>query len=193
MKMTARFADAFAFANALHDDQTRKGNAIPYISHLMSVSALVLESGGDEDQAIAGLLHDAVEDQGGLTTARLIAERFGERVAGIVLACTDATPEPGEAKAPWRDRKTAYIGHLADVQDEALVVIASDKTHNLQSIINDVQRDGLSTLERFDSPTQIAWYYRSVADELARRSLAEPIPRLLGLVDQFEALVEEGR
>jgi (p)ppGpp synthase/HD superfamily hydrolase len=163
---TSRLADAFAFANELHCAQTRKGTAIPYVSHLMSVSALVLEAGGDEDQAIAGLLHDAVEDQGGLPVAQEIERRFGRRVAELVLACTDAMPAAGEDKAPWRERKLAYIDHLPGLSPDAALVVACDKLHNLRCLLSDIERDGPATLERFNEPEAIEWYYSSVASAL---------------------------
>ena len=178
MKMSARFADAFAFANELHRDQTRKGNTIPYISHLMSVSALVLEHGGDEDQAIAGLLHDAVEDQGGLATARLIEEKFGRRVRDIVLACTDAAPEPGERKIQWAERKQAYVEHLPTLPEDAAVVVVCDKLHNLACLIADLEREGPGTLDRFEQPSGLVWYYASVAEALEGIAPAEPLRSL---------------
>src|SRR5215468_1691683 len=108
--LTARFGDAVALARKLHERQRRKGTPVPYLSHLLSVSALVIEDGGDEDEAIAALLHDAVEDQGGLPTLELIRRWFGDRVADIVLECTDSHEEP---KPPWRERKERYLDHLA--------------------------------------------------------------------------------
>src|SRR3954471_11106085 len=116
--LTEKFDEALAFAARLHRSQTRKGpSRIPYIAHLMSVSALVLEAGGSETQAIAGLLHDGPEDQGGTKTLADIAHRFGGDVAEIVEACSDTMQEP---KPPWRVRKEAYIVHLADAPDQAL-------------------------------------------------------------------------
>lgn len=187
--MTSRFADAFAFANELHCDQRRKGTDIPYVSHLMAVSAMVLENGGDEDQAIAALLHDAVEDQGGPPIAKAIRERFGDRVAKIVEECTDAAPELGQPKAPWRMRKQAYIDHLDHVSKDAALVAVADKTHNLTTIIADVERDGRATLDRFAEPTGIAWYYRSVSGALNRVAPPQAAARLSALVDRFEALM----
>jgi (p)ppGpp synthase/HD superfamily hydrolase len=188
MTVTSRFAFAFAIANALHCEQARTGNTIPYISHLMSVSALVWEYGGDEDQAIAALLHDAVEDQGGPRVAKVIRKHFGDRVADIVESCTDAAPEPGEDKAPWYERKRAYIDHLDHVSPDAALVVACDKIHNLTQTVADLERDGLETLDRFSQPESLAWYYRSVARALDGVAPPEPTARLNGLVKRFEEL-----
>ena len=110
MRLTDRYNDALGFAESIHRMQYRKGTSIPYISHLMTVSALTLENGGDEDQAIAALLHDAVEDQGGEALLIEIESRFGKKVAQIVADCTDAWGEP---KRPWKERKVAYIRGLS--------------------------------------------------------------------------------
>src|ERR1700730_4621786 len=141
----ARLSEAAVFAIALHAHQERKGSGIPYIAHLMSVAALVLEHGGDEEQAIAGLLHDAIEDVGAEQEA-VIAERFGPRVAGIVRACTDADIRP---KPPWRARKEAYIAHLEHADRDTLLVSCADKLHNARAIVGDLRTHGLAVLERF--------------------------------------------
>ncbi len=121
--LTERFDDAFGFAHRLHRAQPRKGTSIPYISHLMTVAALVIETGGDEDQAIAALLHDAVEDKGGADTLEKIRATFGETVAMIVSDCTDAWTEP---KPPWRARKEAYLLALPDKPQRSLLVSLAD-------------------------------------------------------------------
>ncbi|HHJ14715.1 MAG TPA: HD domain-containing protein [Gammaproteobacteria bacterium] len=124
-----RFESALAFAT-----QARKGTRIPYLSHLLAVSALVLESGGDEDQAIAALRHDAVEDQGGRPALEEIRRRYGDRVAAIVEGCSDTDVIP---KPPWKERKQAYVDHLAEAQPDVLLVSLADKVHNLRSIVLD--------------------------------------------------------
>jgi len=121
------FREALDFAADLHRTQIRKATSIPYISHLLAVCAFVWEDGGDEAEAIAALLHDAVEDQGGLETLEAIRARFGDRVAGIVLACSDATDMP---KPPWRERKQRYVNSLAHADKSVLRVTAADKLHN---------------------------------------------------------------
>ncbi len=116
--LTARFQRAFTVACEVHAAQLRKGTRIPYLAHLMSVAALVLEHGGGEDAAIGGLLHDAVEDSSdGTQTEQRIREELGDHVAGIVMGCSDAVAVPGQPKPPWRDRKAAYIDHLAGEDD----------------------------------------------------------------------------
>jgi (p)ppGpp synthase/HD superfamily hydrolase len=147
--LTTRFDDAFRYAHALHQHQLRKGTTIPYITHLMAVAALVVEHGGDEDQAIAGLLHDAAEDQGGAATLAQIRARFGDAVADIVADCTDAWTEP---KPPWRARKEAYLRELPSKPPASLLVSLADKTHNAEAI-------------RFD--------YRVLAMRCGRASTAE--------------------
>ena len=132
--LSRRYAEAFAYASALHARQVRKGTNVPYLSHLMSVSALVLEDGGDEDEAIAGLLHDAVEDQGGRPTLEEIERRFGEKVARIVLACSDSETEP---KPPWRERKERYVAHIRHAEADVRRVSSADKLHNARSILAD--------------------------------------------------------
>ncbi len=134
-----RLADATCFALSIHARQTRKGSGIPYIAHLLGVASLVLEHGGDEEQAIAGLLHDAIEDAGAQQES-VIADRFGPRVAGMVRDCTDADTLP---KPPWRARKEAYIAHLESVGSDALLVSASDKLHNARAICTDLRIHGV--------------------------------------------------
>ena len=131
MVLSARFAEAFLFANQLHGGQMRKGTAIPYIAHLLAVTSIVLENGGDEDEAIAALLHDAIEDQGGEPTRQEIRRRFGNTVVAIVDGCSDADEFP---KPPWRARKEAYIDHLRVTTASVRLVAGADKLHNLSLI-----------------------------------------------------------
>ena len=140
-----RLAEAAAFAFALHADQRRKGTNIPYIAHLMSVAALVIEHGGDEEQAIAGLLHDAIEDMGA-EQEDIIKERFGLRVVAIVRACTDADVIP---KPPWHERKEQYIEHLEQVGEDVLLVSACDKLHNARAIVQRSEDPGPDVFARF--------------------------------------------
>lgn len=159
---TERYSDALSFAHDLHKRQRRKGADIPYIAHLLAVSSLVIENGGDEDQAIAGLLHDAVEDQGGAATLALIRERYGAVVAGIVSDCTDAWEEP---KPEWRPRKDAYIASLPGKPERSLLVSLADKTHNAESIRADFEEIGEMAFARFTGGVAgTRWYYRTLAD-----------------------------
>jgi len=159
--LTDRFDEALSYASRLHRDQRRKGTDIPYISHLLSVAALVLEHGGDEDQAIAALLHDATEDQGGEATLIDIRGRFGDKVAAIVADCTDAWEEP---KPAWRQRKENYIAHLPQKAPASLLVSLADKTHNARAILNDYRRIGDDLWPRFNGGKEgTLWYYQSLA------------------------------
>ena len=145
-KLTPRFEEALIFAVQLHAHQTRKNSQTPYIAHLMSVAALVLEAGCDEDTAIAALLHDAVEDQGGYKTLEEIRHRFGERVADIVNSCSDAYTIP---KPPWRTRKETYLAHLSDATPAAQLVSLADKLHNARSILRDLRTESQQVWEKF--------------------------------------------
>jgi (p)ppGpp synthase/HD superfamily hydrolase len=172
-QLTERYADAVAYAATAHAAQRRKGTDIPYVSHLLAVSASVLEAGGDEDQAIAGLLHDVVEDQGGMPRADDVRARFGDRVADIVLGCSDSTVEDRKGKLPYAERKAAHIAHLRDASDDILLVTAADKLHNARAIHTDLLIDGPDMLKRFNGePQQILAYYRSILEVLESRGVA---------------------
>ena len=160
--LTSRFDNAFRYAHELHRDQTRKGTQIPYIAHLMSVSALVIENGGDEDQAIGALLHDAAEDQGGAPTLEEIRRRFGGGVAQIVADCTDAWTDK---KPLWRPRKEAYIAHLPSKSKTSLLVSLADKVHNAEAILADYRVLGDDLWSRFAGGADgTRWYYRTLAE-----------------------------
>lgn len=170
-----RLSEATAMALTLHAAQRRKGTDIPYIAHVLSVAALVLEHGGDEDLAIAGLLHDAVEDCGAEQEA-VIAARFGPRVAAVVRDCTDADTFP---KPPWQARKQAYLDHLETASADALLVSACDKLHNARAIATDLRTHGPAVFTRFKAgQAGTLWYYRALADLFARR-LPGPLAREL--------------
>jgi GTP pyrophosphokinase len=164
-----RFDDALAYAARVHREQLRKASGVPYVSHLLGVCSLVLEDGGDEDEAIAALLHDAVEDQGGAPRLEEIRQRYGPRVAMIVDGCSDTDVVP---KPPWRARKEAYIAHLADPATDASVlrISAADKLHNARSVIADRRVVGDEIWSRFNAPRdEQLWYYRAVLDILEKR------------------------
>ena len=172
--LTPRYAEAVQYASELHAGQTRKSTNIAYISHLLGVSSLVLEAGGDEDMAIAALLHDGPEDRGGQATLDEIRACFGDRVAHIVEGCSDSLSADPEDKAPWKDRKVAYLEHLKDADDDTLAVSLADKLHNARAIATDLMVTGPSTWDRFNaSPPEILWYYESIV-EIARRRQADP-------------------
>ena len=155
-----KYLSALNFAFKLHAKQIRKGTQIPYFFHLSSVSNHVIENGGTTDEAIAGLLHDAVEDQGGEKILKLIRKKFGNKVAKIVEDCTDTKIEP---KPPWFDRKKRYIENLKYKGQSSLFVSLCDKTHNASCIINDHTRVGKKLWKRFTAnPKKICWYYESL-------------------------------
>jgi (p)ppGpp synthase/HD superfamily hydrolase len=172
-QLTERYADAVTYAATAHAAQRRKGTDIPYVAHLLAVSGSVLEAGGDEDQAIAGLLHDVVEDQGGLPRADDVRARFDDRVADIVLGCSDSTAEDRKDKLPYAERKATHIAYLREASDDVLLVTAADKLHNARAIQADLMIDGPGMLARFNGePDQILAYYRSVLDVLESRGIA---------------------
>jgi (p)ppGpp synthase/HD superfamily hydrolase len=175
-----RLASAMTYAALIHGTQTRKGTSIPYISHLMSVSALVMEFGGDEDQAIAGLLHDSLEDIGA-EHEDIIRVNWGDRVADIVKACTDGVPDAKGQKADWHTRKRAYLEHLKTASPDTLLVSACDKLHNARAIAADL-RAGHDVFSRFKAGKDgTQWYYRELlAVFTARLGLAMPVVRELG-------------
>lgn len=187
--LTNRFPEALTFAEGLHRNQTRKGNNIPYVAHLLAVTATVLEWGGDEDTAIAALLHDTVEDQGGGETAELIRARFGERVTLLVLHCTDSTSIDPAQKRPWMERKTAYLKRLAQADQPAALITAADKLHNITATLRDVRAHGAETLARFNAPDQVIWYYRAVADALQPHAATVPLAELRSAIADLTALV----
>lgn len=157
-----RFAQAVAYASAVHAAQDRKGTGVPYVAHLLGVASLVLEAGGDEDLAIAGLLHDAAEDHGGEERLADIAARFGTRVADIVRGCSDSLADEGVEKESWEERKRAHLARLVDASDDVLVVWTADKVHNGRAIITDLAVEGPRAMDRFHAPPdRILWYYTS--------------------------------
>jgi len=186
--LTRRFTDALQFASELHATQKRKGSGTPYIAHLLGVCSIVLEQGADEDEAIAALLHDAIEDQGGDRARRQIAERFGERVADIVDGCSDSDTQP---KPPWRQRKEAYLAHLPHASPSVLLIAAADKLYNARTILDDFRRIGDALWSRFKGGRDgTLWYYRSLVPVLLEhgpRSLAEELRRVVGQLEQLGA------
>ena len=192
-KLGLRLQRAFRYAAEKHAGQTRKQTAVPYLSHLMAVASLVLEAGGDEDMAIAALLHDVVEDCGGMPRLREVRGQFGARVAKIVEGCTDSFGEP---KAEWVERKKDYLRELKHADAETRLVSASDKLHNVRTILADYRRDGESIWERFTGRKEgTLWYYRALSDEYQRRGSNRNTRELEIAVAQLESAVarEQGR
>ena len=164
MALTPRFDDALVYASRLHAEQVRKGSGTPYIGHLLAVTAIVLEHGGSEDEAIAALLHDAVEDQGGPATRAEISRRYGEQVALIVDGCSDTDEVP---KPPWRQRKEEHLAHLAAATPPIRLVTAADKLHNARSVLADYREQGERVWDHFQGGRDgTLWYYRAMTDAL---------------------------
>jgi (p)ppGpp synthase/HD superfamily hydrolase len=169
VKLGPRFLRAFDFAAEKHAGQARKASTIPYIAHLMGVASLVLEAGGDEDLAIAALLHDVVEDCGGAPMLKEVRRRFGPRVAKIVDECTDTDTYP---KPPWQERKEKYLQRLKKADVDTRLVSAADKLNNVRSILSDYRAVGESIWARFNGGREgTLWYYRALLDEFLRHKL----------------------
>jgi len=182
MPLSPRFAEALAFAAALHAEQRRKLSGAPYVAHLLAVTATVLEHGADEDTAIAALLHDAIEDQGGPAARAEILRRFGPAVTAIVDGCTDSDAQP---KPPWRERKEAYVARLRSAPPSVRLISAADKLHNARSILTAYRAHGDSLWQHFrGGRAGTLWYYRAVVDALKHSG---PTP----LVEELECTVKD--
>lgn len=186
-----RFVDVLAYAINLHVRQARKGTRVPYVSHLLGVASIVLAEGGDEDMAIAALLHDAVEDQGGKPTLHEIERRFGKRVARLVEACTDADSVP---KPPWKDRKTRYIEAVRHEPADARLISAADKLHNARDILADYRQHGEEVWKRFRGGREgTLWYYRSLVKAFRAAGSNRLVEELDRVVTELEILVGKNR
>jgi (p)ppGpp synthase/HD superfamily hydrolase len=189
MKLTDRFEQALVYAVRLHGKQMRKGTQIPYTVHLLSVAALVLENGGDEDQAIAGLLHDAVEDQGGLPRLEEIQKLYGEKVAIIVDGCTDAYHIP---KAPWQQRKELYLKRLQSATPDVRLVSLADKVHNARSLLASLYQEGNSAWSRFNGgKTGTLWYYKNLVQVFQQTGYDYLTVELAKVVSEIESWIEK--
>ncbi|GAC1350280.1 MAG: HD domain-containing protein [Ktedonobacteraceae bacterium] len=189
MVLSSRFEEALVFAAQLHAQQMRKGTTIPYIAHLLAVTGLVLENGGNEHAAIAALLHDAIEDQGGAATREVIRQRFGDTVVEIVDGCTDAEVIP---KPPWRARKEAYIAHLRDASATVRLVATADKLHNARTVLADYRVLGDALWTRFNGGKEgTLWYYRAVVTALKQGGTSPLVEELERVVEEIERLAAE--
>jgi (p)ppGpp synthase/HD superfamily hydrolase len=191
-KLTGQFSKALVYAELKHHNQVRKGGDIPYIGHLLSVASLVINDGGSEAQAIAALLHDTVEDQGGPQTLEEIRNNFGDEVARIVDECSDTDEVP---KPPWRERKENYIKHLADVGGDTLLVSVADKLDNARSMLRDYHEHGPKLWERFNrkNPQDHLWYYGELLAAFRKRGLDSWMVGELGrVIAELQRLVEGG-
>jgi (p)ppGpp synthase/HD superfamily hydrolase len=189
--LTSRFDEALAYAVELHRHQPRKGTGVPYVSHLLSVAALVLEHGGTEDQAIAALLHDAVEDQGGKPTAAAIRARFGDHVADIVDGCTDTDVTP---KPPWRARKEAYLARVRREPAHVRLVSAADKLHNARTMVTDLRTHGPALWERFNAGRdETLWYLGALVEAFREAGTTPVVEELARTVAELEVVSGNGR
>jgi (p)ppGpp synthase/HD superfamily hydrolase len=189
-RLGKRFDDSLVYATHVHGAQTRKETEIPYIAHLLAVAALVIEDGGSEDEAIAALLHDAVEDQGGAARLADIRHRFGDAAADIVAASSDTDVLP---KPPWRERKEAYIAHLVQAGPQVIRVSLADKLHNARAILGDYRRLGDGLWGRFHSDSDQLWYYRALVEAFRRVTTSPMIDELDRVVTELEGLATPSR
>ena len=184
-RLGRRFEAALVYAAQLHVHQQRKGTDVPYIAHLLSVAALVIEDGGDEDEAIAALLHDAVEDQGGKVTLEKIHDLFGERVASVVEGCSDTDQVP---KPPWRQRKDEYLQHLRRASPEVRRISVADKLHNARAVLADYRRVGETMWDRFNGGKDgTLWYYRALVEvyqEFGPNTMVEELDRIVSELER---------
>ena len=188
--LTERFLAAVAVAEEVHGRLRRTGTEIPYMAHLLVVTGLVLEDGGDEDEAIAAMLHDSVEDGGGRTLLARISRSFGPRVAAIVEGCTDSID--GDPDEPWIAHKRRYLEHLPEVSDDAVLRVAlADKVHNARSLVRDYREEGQALWERFTQKTahDQLWYYRGLLEFFQGRRPGPLTEDLRRAVDELATLV----
>ncbi len=182
MQLSSRYIEALTYAAALHAEQQRKVSGEPYLAHLLAVSAMVMEYGGTEEEAIAALLHDAAEDQGGLATLAEIRRRFGPAVADIVESCSDTFEKP---KPPWRARKEAFIARLREAAASVRLITAADKLHNARSIMREYSRQGEVIWQSFRGGREgTLLYFRAVIEALRQAGGGL-------LVDELDRVVSE--
>jgi (p)ppGpp synthase/HD superfamily hydrolase len=189
MQLTPKFEDALVWATQLHGGEERRKTKIPFIGHLLGVTAIALEYGANETEAIAALLHDAVEAGDGAERQREIEKRFGEKVGEIVAGCTDSAESP---KPPWRERKEEYIAHLRDASASTRLVSASYKLHNARAIVHNLRVDGAEVWSRFKAGKEgPLWYYRALVDAFRAHGESPLIDELARAVSKMEELARK--
>lgn len=187
--LSTRFDHALLFASQIHREQDRKKSGIPYISHLLGVTSIVLDYGGDEEMGIAALLHDAVEDHGGRPMLKVIEQLFGARVAKMVDGCTDSYAEDPKKKESWERRKFRYLRRIRHEDAETRFVSAADKLYNVRAVLRDLRYDGEIIFTRFSAPkVKTLWYYRSLVREYRAGGITH---RLKPLIDDLDRVVTE--
>ena len=187
MKLSEKFEEALIYAMRAHANQTRKKTGIPFIAHILGVTAIALEYGANETEAIGALLHDTVEDCGGAERLRDIREKFGDDAARIVDGCADTYETP---KPPWLERKRAYIDHLKNSDGSTRLVSVSDKLHNTRAILAELRRHGVVVLERFGGKKDgTVWYYRTLVTAFRQHGdhsdLIEELDRVVSEIENF--------
>src|SRR5919112_3764747 len=188
MKLSEKFEEALVYATHAHANQMRKKTGIPFVAHILGVTAIALEYGANETEAIGALLHDTVEDCGGAERLRDIREKFGDDVARIVDGCTDTYETP---KPPWRERKERYLAHLADAPGSVRLVSSADKLHNARSVLSDYRLVGEDLWSRFNGGKEgTLWYYRAIVDVL--RGDGPVVEDLDRVVTELEAVSGDG-
>jgi (p)ppGpp synthase/HD superfamily hydrolase len=186
-----RFESALVYAHQVHHGQLRKGTGIPYMAHILGVTAIAMEYGANEDEAIGALLHDAAEDGGGEARLAEIRARFGDAVGDIVFGCSDSLVEHPEDKLPWRERKESYLSHIDGASDSVCLVSAADKLHNVRSIIRDLRMHGDEVWARFQGKRDgTLWYYEAVTAALLSRYRAPLARDLLREVEELLQLAD---
>jgi (p)ppGpp synthase/HD superfamily hydrolase len=190
MQLSSDFEKALTYATRIHGGQLRKKTRIPYIAHILGVAAIAMEYGANETEAIAALLHDAVEDCGGAKRLRDIERKFGKKVAKIVQGCTDTAEMP---KPPWLERKKAYVAHVRRASMPTKLVSASDKLHNVRAILMDYRQEGEKVWARFNSGKQGAlWYYRALVNAFSGKRIQPLVQELNRTLTQLELLSNRG-
>jgi GTP pyrophosphokinase len=190
MVLSSRLSEALAYAATLHAEQKRKVSGAPYLGHLLRVAGIVLEHGADEDEAIAALLHDAIEDQGGAVARTAIRQQFGSRVADLVDSCSDSDQTP---KPPWRRRKETYLERLRHAPASVCLITAADKLDNVRSLLRDYRTHGPSLWRHFKGGREgTLWYHRSALEILRQRGGSPLVDELACTVAQLEEAVSEG-
>jgi (p)ppGpp synthase/HD superfamily hydrolase len=190
MQLSPQFEKALSYATRIHGGQLRKKTRIPYIAHILGVAAIAIEYGANETEAIAALLHDAVEDCGGARRLRDIERKFGKAVARIVDGCTDTDQTP---KPPWLERKKAYVAHVRHASIPTKLVSASDKLHNVRAILMDYRDEGERLWNRFNGGKQGAlWYYRALVNAFTGRRVQRLVQEFDRTLTQLELLSNDG-
>ena len=184
--LSSQFTEALTFAAELHAQQKRKTSGVPYIAHLLGVASLVLEYGGNEDEAIAALLHDAIEDQGGAKTRGKIRCRFGENVTAIVDGCTESV----HPLTPWRARKEAYISNITTASGSVRLVAAADKIYNLRSLTKDYRVLGEQIWQSFHGGKEgTLWYYQALVEAFSQAEITPIVEELIRVTRELEELI----